>query len=231
MHLANGVVTPMCAVYGAGVATIGLTAGYVAARRMNAPCPALLAAATALVFAAQTLNLPVLPGVSGHLVGGFLLAYWFGAAWGLFCIAAVLALQAVLSGDGSLPTLGLNVVNMGVIPCLIVYPLWKRFTKRSILATAAAAWMAVVIGAAACGLEIGRGAVVGQVIAIHSAIGLIDAVVMVLAIAIARDVMVRPRVVSAAIVALLLIAFVNISHAPDGLEYCLQHAALVGGGK
>ena len=230
MHLTNGAVTPMCAVYGAAVATIGLTAGYVAARRVSAPRPALLAAATAFVFAAQSLNLPVLPGVSGHLVGAFLLAYWFGAAWGLFCIATVLALQAVLLGDGSIAMLGLNIINMGVIPCLIVYPLWKWFTKPSMLTTATAAWIAVVAGTAACAFEIGRGAV-GQITTIHSAIGLLEAIGTVLAIAIARDVVVRPRLSTAAIAALLLIAFANISHAPDGLEYCLQHAALVGGGK
>lgn len=78
----------------------------------------------AFVFAAQMLNFSI-PGTgsSGHLGGGILLAALLGPWAALLTIASILVVQAVFFADGGFLALGCNVFNMGVLPCLIAYPL------------------------------------------------------------------------------------------------------------
>jgi cobalt/nickel transport system permease protein len=78
------------------------------------------AALGALVFAAQTFNVRVLPYSSVHLIGGVLLAWVLGPALGLLTIGLILALQATLLGDGGVLALGANITNMGLIPAALV---------------------------------------------------------------------------------------------------------------
>jgi cobalt/nickel transport system permease protein len=78
----------------------------------------------AFVFAAQMINFTI-PGTgsSGHIGGGILLAAMIGGFPALLSLAAVLIIQCLFFADGGLLALGCNIFNMGVIPCLIVYPL------------------------------------------------------------------------------------------------------------
>ena len=87
----------------------------------------LMAVAGAFVFAAQMINFTI-PGTgsSGHIGGGVLLAGMLGGCPALLTIAAVLIIQCLFFADGGLLALGANIFNMGVIPCLIVYPLIFR---------------------------------------------------------------------------------------------------------
>jgi cobalt/nickel transport system permease protein len=84
----------------------------------------LMAIAGAFVFAAQMINFTI-PGTgsSGHIGGGILLACLLGSSPALLAITSVLAVQALFFADGGLLALGCNIFNMGVIPCLFVYPL------------------------------------------------------------------------------------------------------------
>ena len=78
----------------------------------------------AFVFAAQMINVAIpATGSSGHLGGGILLAAMIGAAPALLSISAVLIIQCLFFADGGLLALGCNIFNIGIIPCLIVYPL------------------------------------------------------------------------------------------------------------
>ena len=81
----------------------------------------------AFVFAAQMSNFTI-PGTgsSGHIGGGMLLAAVLGPFPALITISAVLIIQCLLFADGGLLALGCNIFNMGVIPCLLVYPLISR---------------------------------------------------------------------------------------------------------
>lgn len=81
----------------------------------------------AFVFAAQMINFAI-PGTgsSGHLGGGLLLALLLGPWPALIVLASVLAVQALLFADGGLLALGANIFNLGVLPCLVVYPLLYR---------------------------------------------------------------------------------------------------------
>ena len=87
----------------------------------------LMAVAGAFVFAAQMINFTI-PGTgsSGHIGGGILLAGMLGGCPALLTIAAVLIIQCLFFADGGLLALGANIFNMGVIPCLIIYPLIFR---------------------------------------------------------------------------------------------------------
>jgi cobalt/nickel transport system permease protein len=85
-----------------------------------APMAGLVAA---FVFAAQMLNFPVLPGVSGHLLGGALAALLVGPWVGALCVAVVLIVQALLFADGGVTALGLNVTNMALIGTAVAYGL------------------------------------------------------------------------------------------------------------
>jgi cobalt/nickel transport system permease protein len=93
----------------------------------------LMAIAGAFVFAAQMINFTI-PGTgsSGHIGGGILLASLLGGCPALLAITSVLAAQALFFADGGLLALGCNIFNMGVIPCLFVYPLVVKpmFQKR-----------------------------------------------------------------------------------------------------
>ncbi len=85
----------------------------------------------AFVFASQMINFTI-PGTgsSGHIGGGILLASVLGGYPAYLTIIAVLLIQALFFADGGLLALGCNVFNMGVIPCLIVYPLVFKLIMR-----------------------------------------------------------------------------------------------------
>ena len=77
----------------------------------------MLGALAAFVFAAQLVNVPVLPGTSGHLVGAVLTAALVGPGRGLIVMAVVLAVQALVFQDGGVTALGANLLSMGVVGC------------------------------------------------------------------------------------------------------------------
>jgi cobalt/nickel transport system permease protein len=189
MHLSNEAITPVCAALGFGAAGIALGVGWATARARAGPPKSLWALATAGVFAAQALDVPVLPGVRGHLHGGILLALWFGPAWGMLSMSLVLLAQAVLLGDGGVLALGVNFTNMAVIPCLIVWTLWNfAFGKETGAArwtsVPFAAWLSHVIPAASCGLVLGGGEALASMLRTHAAAGLLEAGVTFAAVAV-----------------------------------------------
>src|ERR1041384_6141975 len=122
MHMSDGLLNAPTALLFGAVAVIGLAIATVGARRdlddRTAPMAGLVAA---FIFAVQMLNFPVLPGVSGHLLGGALAAILVGPWAGALCVATVLLVQALLFADGGLSALGLNVTNMAILTTLVAY--------------------------------------------------------------------------------------------------------------
>lgn len=84
----------------------------------TAPMAGLVAA---FVFATQMLNFPVLPGVSGHLLGGALAAILVGPWVGALCVTIVLVVQSLFFADGGVTALGANVTNMALIGTAVGY--------------------------------------------------------------------------------------------------------------
>jgi cobalt/nickel transport system permease protein len=116
MHISNGIIDNRTALLFAGVAIAGLALCFVMGRRelddRLVPMAGLVAA---FIFAVQMLNFQVLPGVSGHLLGGTLAAMLVGPYLGAICVSIVLVVQALIFSDGGVTALGLNVTNMALL--------------------------------------------------------------------------------------------------------------------
>jgi cobalt/nickel transport system permease protein len=116
MHIANGIVdAPVSAIF----AVFAMAALAFCVRRARsdlddrlAPMAGLVAA---FIFAVQMLNFQVLPGVSGHLLGGTLAVILVGPWVGALCVSTVLMVQCLLFADGGLTALGLNITNMALL--------------------------------------------------------------------------------------------------------------------
>lgn len=120
----------------------------------------LLAVSSAFVFAAQMINFPILFGTSGHLVGGTFLSVLLGPYAAILGMTIVLMMQAVIFADGGISTFGANVFNMAVIGGLSFF-LVKSLMQESksirqfFVSVFAASWISILLGALACGLQIG----------------------------------------------------------------------------
>lgn len=116
MHMSDGIVNAQTSVAFGLIAVIALAVCVWKARteldERTVPLAGLVAA---FIFAVQMVNFPILPGVSGHLLGGALAAILVGPYTGALCIAIVLVVQSLLFADGGVTALGTNIVNMAVI--------------------------------------------------------------------------------------------------------------------
>jgi cobalt/nickel transport system permease protein len=116
MHMSDGLVNAPTALGFGLVAILGLTvAAYQARADLDERTAPMAGLVTAFVFAVQMINFPILPGASGHLLGGALVAILVGPWVGSLCIAIVLVVQALLFADGGLTALGTNITNMAFV--------------------------------------------------------------------------------------------------------------------
>ena len=246
MHLTNAMVSPAVA------ATMGVVAAgalALAARRVRASADDArlrpMAVLGALVFALQMVDVTI-PGTgsSGHVGGGVLLAMVLGPHAGLLVMAAVLAVQAVFFGDGGLMALGANIVNLGVLPCLIVAPLLAptdahESPRRSALAAVVACTLALQLGALGVVAQAGASgsaapvALAASLLPIHLPVGLAEGLLtaaIVLWLRRARrgaDATQMPLLGAIAATAIAIGGVLTwfASPLPDGLEWSLAQAA------
>jgi cobalt/nickel transport system permease protein len=156
MHMSDGLINgPVAAACGL-IAIVMLAIAVVRARSdlddRTAPMAGLV---TAFVFAVQMINFPILPGASGHLLGGALVAILVGPWVGMICISIVLAVQALLFADGGLTALGANIVNMAIISVFVGYGValvLRGFAVRSRGGLIATAFVAALLGTVAASL-------------------------------------------------------------------------------
>jgi len=163
-----------------------------AKNEMNEDKLPLVAVLAAGIFALQSFNLPVSMGTSGHLVGGALAAIILGSPFAaIFILTLVLIVQGVLFGDGGITTMGANILNMGVIGGFVGFYSFRglmRVTKSMPVSAFVAAWLACLIPALACAVEMyyaGTFPLNEGLIAMglyHAIIGVIEGVVTVAAI-------------------------------------------------
>ncbi|HZG92479.1 MAG TPA: energy-coupling factor ABC transporter permease [Pseudonocardia sp.] len=193
MHMSDGLVNAPTAAATGLLAVAGLALAAHRARATlddrTAPMAGLV---TAFVFAVQMINFPILPGASGHLLGGALVAILVGPWVGALCIAIVLAVQALVFADGGLTALGPNIVNMALVGVFIGYGVavaLRRFARRSrtgllvtafvaaLLNTVAAAMAFVVEYAIGGAGGIGLGTVLTSMLGLHVLIGIGEGVI------------------------------------------------------
>jgi cobalt/nickel transport system permease protein len=193
MHMSDGLVNAPTAVGFGLVAAVGLAIAVQRARAdlddRTAPMAGLV---TAFVFAVQMINFPILPGASGHLLGGALVAILVGPWVGSLCIAIVLVVQALLFADGGLTTLGTNIVNMALVGVLVGHvvatamrPIARRGRAGLVTTAFVAALVNTVVASLAFVLEyaIGGaggaslGTVAALMVGLHTLIGVGEGVI------------------------------------------------------
>lgn len=132
-------------------------------RRHGERTTSLMGMMAAFVFAAQMVNFPVGPGVSGHLLGGVLSAVILGPWAGAVVIAAVLIVQCLVFQDGGVTALGANFLNMGLIGSIGGYAIYAPIRKAIggpkgvLVGSMIAAWFSVLLAAGAFAIELAIG--------------------------------------------------------------------------
>lgn len=195
MHMADALLSPAVGLtmWAVSAASVGVSASKIQRQELSEKRLPVMAVTGAFVFAAQMINFTIpATGSSGHIGGGILLSGLLGGFPALLTLTAVLIIQCLFFADGGLLALGCNIFNMGVIPCLIVYPLLFRPLLRKGL-TARRLTLASIISVV-IGLQLGAFGVVAETTAsgvtelpfttflalmqpIHLAIGLVEGVV------------------------------------------------------
>ena len=236
MHLANGALTPECAVLTTGLAAAGLTASYLALFR-NRPSTHKLQQAAAIgcvVFAAQAVNIPLGATSSAHLLGGVLAAWLLGPPLAILTMSLVLGLQALALGDGGPLALGANIVNMAILPAVSWIAVKKLAPVSDVVSAAIASIVSIPLAAL---LIVGETALlrdpaqlVGwsdfatRMLGAHLLVGVLEGVVTAAAIVLAGSwgtvAVRRPAFVAVACLGFLIVALgLPVSSSlPDGYE-------------
>lgn len=194
MHMADALVSPAVAVTaGVVAATLIAVASRQVKRSTRDGLTSMMGVLGAFVFAAQMINFTI-PGTgsSGHIIGGVLLSAILGPWAGFLTICSVLIVQCLVFADGGLMALGCNILNMGVISCLVAYPLvykpivtgGRLNAKRLSVASIAACTVSLLIGAFLVTLEteasgitaLPFGTFLGVMLPIHAVIGACEGV-------------------------------------------------------
>ncbi len=155
MHMGNELLSPtvaaVCLVLAGAVLTF---ASWRVKRHIDPMKVPLMGVLGAFVFAAQMINFPILPGTSGHLGGGVLLAVLLGPHAATLVMASILIVQCLIFQDGGLLALGANIINLGIIPCYLGYALFRVLAgpiptlRRLYIAIFFASLISMVAGAA-----------------------------------------------------------------------------------
>lgn len=212
LHAADGVIELPVAGLFAGLAVAVLAVCLARGRReldeRLAPMAGLVAA---FVFAVQMLNYPVLPGVSGHLVGGALAALLVGPWVAALCLSVVLIVQAMMA-DGGLTALGINVTNMALVSTFVAFLVIAgllRVLPRTARGLAITAFVASVVSVVVASLAFvaeyavgggvaltgGLGPVAGTMAGVHALIGIGEG--LITAVTVVTVARVRPDLVYA----------------------------------
>ncbi|MGL4173593.1 MAG: energy-coupling factor ABC transporter permease [Actinomycetota bacterium] len=132
MHIQDGIINaPVSFAFGV-VAFAGVAAAVSRARReLDDRAVPLAGLVAAYIFAVQLLNFQILPGVSGHLLGGTLATLLVGPWLGILCVTVTLVVQALLFADGGLSALGLSITNMGLVTSLVAAAMIAVMVRRS----------------------------------------------------------------------------------------------------
>ena len=222
MHMANELLDVPVAVATLVLAAAAVAVASLRARKaLDAEKLPLMGVMGAFVFAAQMINftLPGMPGTSGHLGGGVLLAVLLRPAAAIVTVASILIVQCLIFQDGGLLALGCNIINMGVIPCILGWWIYRAVAGRRdrvaawrqylgawsacLLAVTAGAALVPVQAALAGRLAIPVGHFLAVMVGVHLIVGAIEGAITFAVIAYLRQV--RP-------------AALGLSAAPDAPE-------------
>jgi cobalt/nickel transport system permease protein len=162
MHIPDGFLDLwICAVMFLLTAIFWIFAFRGAKERLGDKQVPLMGTLTAMFFAAQMMNYPIIGGTTAHLLGGPVLAIVLGPYAGLISMTIILLIQALFFGDGGITTFGANVWNMGVVGVFVPYLVYlaaaRAAKSRSGLLIGAflGAFIGDLLAAICAGLELG----------------------------------------------------------------------------
>jgi cobalt/nickel transport system permease protein len=161
VHLADGIVSNPALLLGLDL--VGGAGFVIAARRTlgaDARAVAWIGTLGAFALAVQALNVPLVPGASAHAIGAGLLTLALGPARAIVALGAALIVQALLFADGGITVLGVNLLNLAVLPALLVHACRRALAPRLGLPAAAAigTTLGTVAGATSLALTLVVGA-------------------------------------------------------------------------
>ncbi len=178
-----------------------------AARRsageLDGPRAPLLGVTAAAIFAAQMLNLPIPGGTSVHFVGGAFAAILLGPHLAALAMTAVVAVQALVFGDGGIVVLGGNVLSMAIVEVYVGYAIFRVLRPyHERVAVVAAAWTGITLAALTSAVMLGVSQAfaydVGTVLSImggwHGLLGVAEGAITLLAYEFVRET--RPDLVA-----------------------------------
>ena len=190
MHIPDMVLSPSVALATGVVGAAGFTYGLRRLERQSGEkTVVLMGMMSAFLFAAQMVNFPVFPGVSGHLLGGLLASVLLGPWAGACAVGAVLIVQCLVFSDGGLTSLGANFINMGLIGSIGGYAIYAAVRRLIggragiLLGAMIASWLSVILAAGAFAVELAAGGknaflpVLGWMALVHAVIGVGEAVI------------------------------------------------------
>lgn len=196
MHIPDGMISGGTAVASGVVSLSAVGASLVmGAQRLQERQVPMLGLLAAVLLIAQTIHVPLGPGVNGHLIGGALAAILLGP-W-LSCLVVAAALLFNMSvGHGGVTTLGANIALNGLVAGMGSYWLFRALaavlprTRRGFLAaTAITSWASVVVTSAVAVLLIAHASAFGALeilpavfVGLHAVIGIMEAVLTTAAV-------------------------------------------------
>jgi cobalt/nickel transport system permease protein len=213
LHAADGVIeTPVAALFAALAVAVVAVCLARSARALDDRLAPMAGLVAAFVFAVQMLNYPVLPGVSGHLIGGALAAMLVGPWVAAVCLSVVLLVQALVVADGGLTALGINITNMALVSTAVAYlviaallRVLPRTPRGLAIAAFAGSVVSVVVAALAFVVEYwlggsvdlaaGLGQVTATMAGVHALIGVGEG--LITAVTVVTVARVRPDLVYA----------------------------------
>jgi cobalt/nickel transport system permease protein len=195
MHIPDGFLDlSICAITYALTAVFWIFAFRNAGRHLSEKQIPLMGTLTAVFFAAQMMNYPVISGTTAHLLGGPILSITLGPYAGLISMTIIILIQTLVFGDGGITTFGANIWNMGVVGVFIPYIIYllamriARSQKGMYVGAFLGALIGDVVAAMCAGLELGLSTLsfpysvsiaVAAMVAHHSIIGILEGIITV----------------------------------------------------
>ncbi len=122
-----------------------------------------VAVLTALSFVLMMVAIPLPGGTTVHAAGIALLAVNFGVWMAFLAVSLVLAMQALLFGDGGITTLSVNALAMGFAGSVTAWASWRLLKPcNEMLALFLAGWISVLLPALLVALVLGIQPLIAQ---------------------------------------------------------------------
>lgn len=163
MHIPDGALSPQTYLPAwAVMAPLWALAGRRLRRSLSVRMVPLLAIGAAFSFVVMMFNLPIPGGSTGHATGAPLIAILLGPWAAMVALSVVVAVQALLFGDGGIMAIAANCFNMAMVLPFVSYAVYRLVagsspagSVRRLLAAGAAAYLGLAAAAVTTGAMLG----------------------------------------------------------------------------